>query len=90
MASTVLKVYRHAGDAVMIDQVTPILRLANTDQLCIRVEIDEADVPLVQPGLSGTFKIRGVSDTAGRLTSQNDRAGLRTETIVQPRCQRSP
>ncbi len=68
MASTVLKVYRHAGDAVMIDQVTPILRLANTDQLCIRVEIDEADVPLVQPGLSGKFKIRGVGDTAGRLT----------------------
>jgi HlyD family secretion protein len=65
--ATVLKVYRHAGDAVMIDQVTPILRLANTNQLCIRLEIDEADVPLVQAGVTGTFKIRGVNSTAGRL-----------------------
>jgi multidrug resistance efflux pump len=65
--ATVLKVYRHAGDAVMIDQVTPILRLANTDRLRIRLEIDEADVPLVQPGISGQFKIRGISTTAGRL-----------------------
>jgi HlyD family secretion protein len=64
---TVLKVHRHAGDAVMIDQVTPILRLANTGHLQIRLEIDEADVPLVQANVTGKFKIRGVNTTAGRL-----------------------
>jgi multidrug resistance efflux pump len=70
MSGTVLKLYRHIGDAVMIDQITPILRIANTDRLQVRLEIDEADVPLVAPGLQGGFNIRGVPKAAGRLTVQ--------------------
>jgi HlyD family secretion protein len=68
MSGTVIKLYRHTGDAVLIDDITPILRLANTDRLQVRLEIDEADVPLVRPGLPGVFKVRGVASMAGRLT----------------------
>jgi multidrug efflux pump subunit AcrA (membrane-fusion protein) len=68
MSGTVIKLHRHAGDAVMIDQITPILRIANTDHLQIRLEIDEADVPLVEAGLVGSFSIRGVAKSAGNLT----------------------
>jgi HlyD family secretion protein len=68
MSGTVLKLYRHSGNSVLIDDITPILRLANTDRLLVRLEIDEADVPLVQPGLQGGFKVRGVAGMAGRLT----------------------
>lgn len=67
-AGTVLKLYRHSGDSVLIDDITPILRLANTSHLQIRLEIDEADVTHVGTGLRGGFKVRGVAGTAGNLT----------------------
>jgi HlyD family secretion protein len=66
-AGTVVKVYRHAGDSVSIEQITPILRMVDSSRLQIRLEIDEADVPLLQPGLEGTFRIRGHQEPVGVL-----------------------
>jgi multidrug resistance efflux pump len=68
MAGTVVKVYRHGGDSVLIDQPCPIVRLADPTRLRVRLEIDEADVPRVRAGMSGTFSIPGDAGEPGRLT----------------------
>ena len=68
MAGTILEVYRHAGDSVITDMPTPILRMADTSRLRIRLEIDEASVARLRPGMRGTLQIRGSSTDVGRLT----------------------
>lgn len=68
MSGTILEVYRHSGDSVITDQPTPILRMADTSRLRIRLEIDEASVTRLRPGLRGTLRIRGSSANVGRLT----------------------
>jgi multidrug resistance efflux pump len=67
MAGEILEVYRHAGDSVITDQPTPILRMADTSRLRIRLEIDEVSVARLRLGLQGTFQIRGDSTDVGRL-----------------------
>ena len=42
--------------------------MADTSQLRIRLEIDEASVARLRPGLQGTLQIRGSSADVGRLT----------------------
>lgn len=66
----VLKVYRHAGDSVATDQPSPIVRLADTGRLRVRLEVDEADVPRLAEGMQGTFTLPGVAADVGRLTAQ--------------------
>jgi hypothetical protein len=67
LSGRVAAVYRHAGDAISLEQLTPILRIIDTERLRIRVEIDEADVPRIRPGMEGSFHVRGVPQEAGRL-----------------------
>jgi len=67
MSGTILKVYRHAGDTVSLDDFTPIVRIANTENLRIRLEVDELNVPKIAGDQQGTFKVRGVDRTAGTL-----------------------
>ncbi len=67
LSGRVAAVYRHAGDAISLEQLTPILRIIDTDRLRVRVEIDEADVPRIRPGMEGSFHVRGVPQEAGRL-----------------------
>jgi multidrug resistance efflux pump len=66
-SGTVLKLYRQAGDSVLTQVPTPIARLADTRDLRVRLEIDEASVPLVRPGLEGDLEVRGVGRRAGRV-----------------------
>jgi HlyD family secretion protein len=66
-AGTVLQVYRHAGDSVLIEQITPVLRMVDSSRLRIRLEIDEADAPRLKPPQEGAFQIRGVSENTGHL-----------------------
>jgi multidrug resistance efflux pump len=67
IAGTILQVYRHAGDSVSSQQMTPILRMVDSSRLRIRLEIDEADAPRLNPPREGTFEVGGISDTVGRL-----------------------
>jgi HlyD family secretion protein len=73
IAGTILQVYRHAGDAVSVQQQTPILRMVDAGRLRIRLEIDEAYAPQLEPGApgtpgrEGTFQVGGISDSVGRL-----------------------
>lgn len=67
LSGQVAAVYRHAGDAISLEQLTPIVRIIDTERLRIRVEIDEADVPRIRPGMEGSFQVRGVPREAGGL-----------------------
>jgi multidrug resistance efflux pump len=65
---TILEVFRHVGDSVSTDQPSPILRMADTTGLRIRLEVDEVWVAHVKPGQEGVFRIRGTRLTpAGSL-----------------------
>jgi multidrug efflux pump subunit AcrA (membrane-fusion protein) len=66
-AGTVLQLYRHAGDIVLMSYPTPILRLADTTRLQVRVEVNEADVYRVKPGTEGAFTVVGMQRETGRL-----------------------
>jgi multidrug efflux pump subunit AcrA (membrane-fusion protein) len=66
-SGTVLEIYRHAGDAVNTRYPTPILRVADTSHLRIRLEVNEPDVSHLAPGRIGTFQVRGRAEPAGQL-----------------------
>jgi HlyD family secretion protein len=67
MSGTILEVYRHAGDAVNTEYPTPILRIADTSQLRIRLEVNEPDVARIVVGREGTFQVRGRVQSAGQF-----------------------
>jgi HlyD family secretion protein len=67
IAGTVLEIYRHAGDAVATEYPTPILRIADTNHLRIRLEVNEPDVPRLATGQKGSFVVRGREESAGRF-----------------------
>jgi len=62
----VLKVYRHAGDSVQ-PGATPVVRIADTSRLRIRLEVDETEVEELEDGMEASFTIRGRSKQVGRL-----------------------
>ena len=66
-SGTVLKVYRHRGDSVQAGAPTPLVRIADTRQLRIRLEVDEREVDELDDGMEGEFTARGISETAGRV-----------------------
>jgi multidrug efflux pump subunit AcrA (membrane-fusion protein) len=68
MAGVIVKIYRHTGDSVLVEQPCPIVRLADPSRLRVRLEIDEADVPRLHTDMQGTFCVPGVAGEAGRLT----------------------
>jgi multidrug resistance efflux pump len=63
----VLKVYRHVGDSVQAGGPTPIVQIADTDRLRIRLEVDETEVNELEAGMEGVFTIRGSEEEVGRL-----------------------
>jgi len=65
-AGVVLKVYRHAGDSVQAG-ATPVVQIADTDNLRIRLEVDETEAHELKEGMEGTFTIRGSDEQVGRL-----------------------
>jgi multidrug resistance efflux pump len=73
ISGTVLKLYREAGDSVSIQYPTPIARMTDANDLRIRLDVDEANVPLLRPGIEGSIEVRGVSGVVGRI---------RVETVV--------
>ena len=67
ITGTVLKVYRHAGDSVEVGSPTPVVRIADTDRLRVRLEVDEVEVHELEAGEEGVFTVRGTSGDVGRL-----------------------
>lgn len=66
-SGTILEVYRHAGDSVATEYPTPILRIADTSHLRIRLEVNEPDVTRLEIGQKGSFQVRGRAEAAGQL-----------------------
>ena len=88
IGGTILQVYRHAGDSVSLQQQTPILRMVDASHLRIRLEIDEAYAPRLNPPCEGTFQVGGIADTVGRLVVDDADSPVRSQTLVQSRYQR--
>ena len=63
----VLKVYRHAGDSVQPGSPTPVVQIADTSRLRIRLEVDETELDKLEAGMEGSFTIRSSSKEVGRL-----------------------
>jgi multidrug resistance efflux pump len=64
---TVLKVYRHAGDSVQAGAPTPVVCLADTEQLRVRLEVNETEVDQLKTGMKGDITVRGNSQTVGHV-----------------------
>ncbi len=69
-AGTILQLHRRAGDQVLLNYPTPILRMADTGRLQVRVEVNEADVYRIQLGTEGSFTVLGLQGERGRLRVQ--------------------
>lgn len=77
-ADTYVTVYAPAGGTVMrriaragdhVDRGTPIVELADLDQVWAQLEIYERDLPLVRPGIEVTLDVVGVPDPViGEIT----------------------
>lgn len=70
ISGTVLKVYRHAGDSVQVGAPTPVVSVADTDRIRIRLEAQEVEAHQLKRGKEGVFTVRGRSEDAGRLRIQ--------------------
>ncbi|MCW5553926.1 MAG: efflux RND transporter periplasmic adaptor subunit [Verrucomicrobiae bacterium] len=66
-AGTILQLHRRAGDQVLLNYPTPILRMADTERLQVRVEVHEADVYRIRVGAEGSFTALGAPGETGRL-----------------------
>ncbi|MDP1589445.1 MAG: biotin/lipoyl-binding protein [Prosthecobacter sp.] len=63
----ILLLHRHAGDAVSLNFPTPILRMADTEKLRVRIEITEQEVQHASEGMQGLFTLHGAAKPNGRL-----------------------
>ena len=88
ISGTILEIYRHAGDSVATEYPTPILRIADTSHLRIRLEVNEPDVTRLEIGQKGSFQVRGQSGSRRPARREDDRPHVRPQAPVQPRHQR--
>lgn len=63
----ILELRRHAGDFVAVNYPTPVLRMANTRKLHVRLEINEQDAGRMRIGMQGSFTAFGTAKPAGEL-----------------------
>ncbi len=66
----ILLLHRHSGDAVSLQFATPILRMADTERLWVRVEISEQEATRAKEGMEGMegmFTLHGAEKPNGRL-----------------------
>lgn len=64
---SILLLNKHAGDFVSLNFPSPILRMANTRKLRLRIEVSEQDVYRLKAGMAGDFKTYGESKSNGKL-----------------------
>lgn len=86
--AVVLRVYRHAGEAVGLGTASAVLQIGNTDHLVVRTQIDEADIARVEKGARAYVtalafpgrKFNGVvTDVSPRLGAKTIQTGAPTE-----------
>jgi len=67
ISGVVLRVYLHTGDGVPSGAPMPVVRIADTRRLRIRLEVNEADAHRLTANAPGAFRTRGSSRHVGRL-----------------------
>ncbi len=80
----VLALHWHAGDFVSLNFPSPILRIANTRRLRIRVEVNEQDVYRVKEGLSREFTTFGGSKPNGHLVARTILPAFAPRRLFEP------
>jgi len=63
----ILLLHRHSGDAVSLQFATPILRMADTERLWVRIEISEQEATRAKEGMEGMFTLHGAEKPSGML-----------------------
>jgi len=67
ISGTVLRVYLHTGDSVPSGAPAPVVRIADTRRLRVRLEVNEADAHRLAANAPGAFSTRGSARHVGRL-----------------------
>lgn len=66
-AGSILLLNKHAGDFVSLNFPSPILRMANTRNLRLRIEVNEQEVYRIKTEMLGDFTTYGESKVNGKL-----------------------
>lgn len=80
----ILHLYRHTGDFVTMFQPTPILRMADTKRLRVRVEVNEQEAHRARSGLAGEFTVFGVKEMSGRLVMKTVLPSFAPRRLFEP------
>lgn len=80
----VLQLERHTGDFVAVNFPTPILRMANTRRLQVRLEINELDVYRVKTGMKGEFTTFGADQPGGQLVVKTILPSFAPRRLFEP------
>lgn len=80
----ILHVHKHAGDFVSLNFPSPILRMADTGKLRVRLEVGETDTPFVREGLQGTFTPHGSPSHGGRLRVERVLPAFAPRRLFEP------
>jgi multidrug resistance efflux pump len=80
----ILELQRHGGDFVAVSFPTPILRMANTRRLRVRLEINEQDVYRVKTGMKGEFTTFGADQSNGSIVVQTILPSFAPRRLFEP------
>lgn len=80
----ILHLYRHAGDYVTVFQPAPILRMADTRRLRVRVEVNEQEAHRAKDGLEGAFTVYGVKEVGGRVVMRSVPPSFTPRRLFEP------
>jgi len=64
---SILLLNKHPGDFVSLNFPSPVLRMANTRKLRLRIEVNEQEVYRLKAGMAGDFTTYGESKSNGKL-----------------------
>ena len=80
----ILELKRHTGDFVAVNFPTPILRMANTRKLQVRLEINEQDVYRVKIGMKGEFTTFGAEQPGRQLVVKTILPSFAPRRLFEP------
>jgi len=83
-AGAILHLYRHTGDYVSGNWPTPILRMANTNRLHVRIEVGESDVQQLKPGMTGSFGLFGTTNDLGEVVVRSILPSFAPKRLFDP------
>lgn len=83
-AGQILLLHKHVGDVVSVNFPSPILRMADTDKLRVRVEISEQDVAHAREGMQGLFTVHGAAHPGGKVQIQRLLPAFAPRRLFEP------